>query len=456
MVERKGIVSAYSFVQEGGALYSILGDELLQLNSILDLELYDNVVMKDGATASHGKASEQEYNALVDKHVNALHIDDNAKGIDLKDASYGAQAKAILPRLAEAAKVLARAIVTGAPIVVRFHNDGDGASGAIALYRAFACLQAKLGIGDAAIAWRMNRRIAYGAEELARDSMFFSSWKSVERPVLFVTDLGTSPESVHAFEEMNKIATVIILDHHPPYADFPRNVASIYLNSWDFGADSDFTAGLLSCLLSELLCRIDVEDLKEASFVCDYSVYARNDDNAKKNGLVLDFMTASKTTNAKPSSMNAVLMDKEKLNEVFMRARSMQEEAMTEALDKIKSYKSRTGINVHVLDYGHIAMLSLDFPPLGRLTSILQRQMEGRNNLNTITIVYALSNISIRVSKDVADKVKLLEVIARIKKSADYEISGGGHIKAAGMSTNSSHMKEMVGSLLLELGVGGH
>jgi RecJ-like exonuclease len=449
----EGIVSAATLIRRGGMQYSIIGDAPLQLCSVLELDLYDKVEIDNGVVLRRSKAGEQEYEALLQKQIGDMHIGANAKRIELKGRPYRAQAKALLPRLAEAAAVLARAIMTGAPVIVRFHNDGDGASGAIALYRAVACLQARFGIGEDAIAWRMNKRIAYSTEELYRDRMFFNSWKSVEKPVLLVTDFGTSPESVQALEAMQEIATVIVLDHHPPYQGFPRHVVSIYLNSWDFGAGSDFTAGLISCMLSELLCKTDVEDLKEASLVCDYSVYAKGDAVAKKDALILDFMTVSRSDSVKPAGMNAVLTDKEKRDEVFMRASNMQEEALTEGVKNIKSYRSGAGINVFVLDFGHIAALNLEFPPLGRLSSILQKHMESLNNLNTVTIVHSLSNISIRVSSDAADKVKILEVIARMKKSVDYELSGGGHVRAAGISVNSTHMSEIVNMLLLELGV---
>ena len=453
MAKKEGIVSAATVTHDGDVLYSIIGDTPSQLRSVLELGLYDKITIDKDTAIKSSKADDQEYAALLQKQISAMHIDANAKHIDLKDKPYRAQAEAILPRLAEAATALAKAIVTGAPIVVRFHNDGDGASGAIALYRAVACLQARFGI-EASVAWRMNKRIAYGAEESGRDAMFFSPFKSIEKPVLLLTDFGTSPESVQALEAMHKTATVIVLDHHPPYQGFPRQAASIYLNSWDLGADSDFTAGLLSSLLAELLCKIDVEDLIDASLICDYSIYARDDDAARKTALILDFLTVSRTVSVKPAGMNAVLIDEDKRDDAYVRASSMQEEALAESMRKIKSYKSRTGVNVFVLDFGHIAALNLEFPPLGRLSSILQKRMESLNDQNAVTIVHSLRNISIRVSSSASDKVRLLDAIARIKKSVDYEVSGGGHVKAAGMSMDSSHMGEIIEMLLLELGVG--
>jgi RecJ-like exonuclease len=283
--------------------------------------------------------------------------------------------------------------------------------------------------------------------------MFFESWKSIEKPVLFVTDLGTSPESVQSLTAMQETATVIVIDHHPPYQGFPRSEASMYLNSWDLGADSDFTAGLLSCLLSEVLCKTDVEDLKDASLVCDYSVYARDDETARKNGLVLDFMTFGKPDSVSPAGMDAVLTNSEKRDELFARASRMQEEAIEEGIRRLKKYRSRDGVNVFVLDFGHIARLRLEFPPLGRFCSTLQRRLEDANDSNAVTVVYSLSNISIRVGGDVAGKVGLLEAIARIKSAVDYAVSGGGHMKAAGISVESSRMKETVDVLLSELGV---
>jgi len=453
LAKDEGIISAMTLVRKGGTLYSVLGGAQAQVSSILGMELYDRIGIKEGTAIGTGRASEQEYKAMLQKSVRSLRINANAKSVEFGGKPYGAKAKAMLPRLAEAAEALARALVTGAPVVVRYHNDGDGASGAVALYRAVSGLQAKIGVIESAVSWRMNKRIAYGVDELYRDRMFFDMWKSVEKPVLYVTDFGTSPESVDSLRKMKETATVIVIDHHPPYAGFPRDAASTYLNSWDLGADSDFTAGLLSSLVSELLFKTDVEDLKDASLICDYSTYARDDENARRNALVLDFMTYSRTESASPASMNAVLTDKEKRDGTFMRANGMQEEALAEAMKRIKSYKSSAGVNVFTLDFGHIAALDLEFPPLGRLSSILQKRVEALNGMNAVTVVYALANISVRVSGKVADKVRLLDAIARLKSSVDYPVSGGGHMKAAGVSVDSSHMDEIVGRLLFELGV---
>ena len=434
-------------------LYSVTGNVPLQLSSVLELELYDKVETEDGTVLKHSKASEKEYGALLQKQVRGLRIGANAKHIDMKDKPYRKQAEGILPVLSEAASALARAIVTGAPVIVRFHNEGDGASGAVALYRAAECLQSMFEIREPAFSWRMNRRIAYGTEEFDRDRMFFSQYRSIEKPVLLITDLGTSPESVQALEAMQKTATVIVVDHHPPYPGFPRNAASIYVNGWDHGADSDFTAGLLSCLLAELLCKVDVEDLKEASLVCDYSTYAKADAASKKDALILDFLTVSRLDSVKPAGINAVLTDKERRDEVFMRASGMQEEALAEGVRSVNRYRTRTGINVFVLDFGRIAALNLEFPPLGRMAAVLQKRLESLNSLNTVTIVYSRSNISLRVSGDIADKVRMLDVISRVKKSVDYEISGGGHIRASGMRVDSSRMQDTIDLLLAELGV---
>ncbi len=453
MAKRIGIVSAIGPSRRNGVVYGLVGSTPAQSASISELALYDKVEAEGGMLIKTGTASAKEYRETLEKSIKALGLGANAKKLELAGRPYRAQAKLLIPRLIGAAAELAKALVSSAPMVVRFHSDGDGISGATALYRAISRMQEKLGAVEPAITWNMNKRIAYGEDELNEDRMFFGAWKSAERPVLLITDFGTSPDSVRALEALREAAVIIMLDHHPPYEGFPRSAASHYINSWDLGADSDFTAGLLSCLLAEILCDVDVEDLKAASLLSDYSTYADKGSAAvSKTALILDFLAAS-GSQVKPAGIDAVLGDRERRDETAMRAKSMQDEALAMGLKTMRSYRSRSGINVYVLDFGHIAKLGLDFPPPGRLGSILQRELESRNGANTVTIIYSKSRISVRISGGVVDSVRILDVIARIKKSADFEFSGGGHTKAAGIGAESSHIKDIVDTLLLELGV---
>jgi archaea-specific RecJ-like exonuclease len=456
-IEQKGIVtSVRASGNSSENTYSIMADKVLQLKSNMQLELYDTVVLVDGNIKEiREKSGKDAYDKLLSDYMDRIGLEDNIRGISLDDKEYGKAAASMMPRLRDAAKLLISGLVSGAPIIVRFHNDGDGSAGAIALYRALSELQEKLFASERAISWEMNRSIAYTLESFYADKMMFGLYNSIEKPILLITDFGTSIESEEAIREACGTCDIIWLDHHVPYEGFPRELIKSYINVCDFGGSSSFTAGLLSCIFAQVLCKVDVKDLGDAALVSDYSIYADFDnEEAVKNSIILDYLTSSSNgMHSKPKQMDAILMDREKSDSVFGRANALLNETISTGIKNINCHTNANGIRIYVLDFGQIARLRLDYPLPGRYSSKLQHKLELENNGKTITIVHYGSYISVRLSRDIQESINLLEIIDRLKSTANYSISGGGHKQAASIKTDREHINEMIALLLGELGV---
>ena len=282
----------------------------------------------------------------------------------------------------------------------------------------------------------------------------FSSPTSTEKPVVLITDFGTSPESEDAIKLADGICDIIWLDHHLPYQEFPRKRIKHYINAFDFGGDSSFTAGLEACIFAELLSGIDASELKAASLISDYSAYADfKDANAMRVSLILDFLTSTSTSYSKPKQMDIILNDSEKSRSTFTQASTSMEEAINAGIKGIRKYKGSNGANICVLDFGHIAKLDMAYPLPGRYSSKLQNHIETENGGSTITIVHYGNYISLRISKDLAGSVKLLDLIERLSVATKGAISGGGHQQAASIKTTAEKMNETMHMLLVELGV---
>ncbi len=437
--------------------YNILADMVLQTKSDIQLDLYDNVILADEKVKSiKNKAELDAYTGLLSKHVKTVDMEGNTKKIDLSGKEYAETAKKMLPELKKAADLLLKGLISGAPIVVRFHNDGDGSAGGIALYRAFAELQRKLFANERGISWEMNRSVVYTLESFYADKMLFESYESIEKPILLITDFGTSPESFEAIKASHGVCDIIWLDHHMPYEGFPRELVKHYINVCDFGGASSFTAGLLTCIFAQVLGDIDVEDLKEAALVSDYSTYANfKNEEATKNSIILDYLTSSSNeTHNKPKQMDMLLKDKERSESTFRRANGIMEETIDAGIKNIKNYRNAAGINICVLDFSHIAKIKLDYPLPGRYSSKLQYKIEAMNNGKTVTIVHYGSYISMRSSNDILESVNILEMIERLKNATSGAVSGGGHRQAASIKTDREHIKEVIKLVLMELGVG--
>ena len=440
----------------------MLEDRTLQTKNSMSLELYDKVAVSfsDEGLCSDikicGTADKTDYKKLIDKHIKSIGIRENVRAADFDGLPYKNVIAKSMPKLVKAANALLKCFVSGAPIIVRFHNDGDGASGATALYRAMMDLQAKKFANDRSLMWHMNRSIAYTVESAYEDSMLFNNYKSIEKPLMLLTDFGTSPESTAAIEHISKECELLWIDHHLPYEGFNAGEKTQYINSWNFGGDSNVTAGLLTCIFAQIIDNIDVELLKQASLISDYSKYANlGNKEAYKTALVLDFLTSGKSRydsqGATPKQIESIVNDKEHFAEVFGFAAKLLDEALNVGLNNIKSYRSN-GVNVHVLDFGHIAKLGYSYPLPGRYSSKLQEHMEALNNGSTMTVIHYGSYISIRESRDIVAQVDLLGIIEKLKDSGDA-ISGGGHHEAASIKVYNKDLQRVLRLLLEELGV---
>lgn len=452
----KGIVSSFKTAHNpSDYVYNIISGNVVQTKCDAQLQLYDSVEIRDGKIMVAERAEDGAYQKLLSELVESVGIDSNSALIKLEGKAYKETADRLMPQLVEAAKLLLRGFLSGAPIVVRFHNDGDGSAGAIALYRAFAELQKRFFTQERGISWEMNRSIAYTLESFYADKMLFQSYESIERPIVVITDFGTSTESIEAIKGSEGVCDIVWLDHHLPYDGFPREKISHYINVCDFGGESSFTAGLLTCMFAQILAQVDVEDILEAALVSDYSKYANfKSESAAMHSIILDYLTSSANDmHHKPKYMDSVLRDREKSESTFRHAKGIMEEALDEGIKNIKTYRNQDGINVCVLDFSHIARLRLDYPLPGRYSSKLQYKMEQVNNGKTITLVHYGSYISVRTSEDVRDSIDLLKLIEKLKAQTNGAVSGGGHKQAASIRTDRERIEETLSLFLMELGI---
>ncbi len=391
-----------------------------------------------------GTATPSEYEKLVEKHIKRIM---KKPKFQENNAELKKITKKMLSELKKASKELIKHIVTGAPIVFRFHDDCDGSSGAIALYKAVS----KLNDEANNITWRMNKGVGYTTEALYTDKSFFDSFSSIEKPMIFVTDFGTSEESHDALKLCEGKFDLLFIDHHPVFPKFLKKEIGIYINPWDFGGGSDYTAGYLSCILSEMVFPNDTQLLREASLIGDTSIY-RDKDNEKahKIAITLDYLTSTRETS--PKSMEQIIDDKSTLDETFAHAHSLLNEAVELGMKKAKKFKTKSGISVYSLNYKYVANPDFDYPRPGRYSSWLQNRLEHILGKNVISIVYHSSYASVRANKEIAKELNLIGIAEELKNSTDFVYSYGGHAPAFSIKSDKQHIEEVVRLFLSSLG----
>ncbi|MEM0149271.1 MAG: DHH family phosphoesterase [Candidatus Micrarchaeaceae archaeon] len=404
-----------------------------------------------------GRCSNEAYEALLSKRLAQIYTSRNTAAIKKHYKKHALKTVLKMARQLDlAARVLLKALISNAPISVHFHNDGDGASGAIALYRAISSIEAKSGI-SASIAWRMSRSISYSMEDFYYDDIFFQGSKSMEKPLVFIIDFGTNRESEEGLSQAAKSCNVVMIDHHMPYNGFDAIKPKNYINPWDFGSDSNFTAGALAAVFAELISGLDLEIFEKSSFISDFSSFGdfTTGSKAEKMAVVMDYLTSVKKSSGKivtPSYMDPIITNEEKLESTYARAKNLMAEAIDAGIRVVKDYKAGS-IIIHVVDFKRIAPADSDYPLPGRYSSALQQKFEVLDNGSTITIVHYGNFISIRISKLLSDSVDILGKISSLVTETNGMASGGGHKEAASIKVGEANIDRMLRRVLELLGV---
>jgi RecJ-like exonuclease len=365
--------------------------------------------------------------------------------------------KPVLPMLGDlvlAAETVMRAFISGAPMIVRFHGDGDGVAGAMALYRALNGVVASGLSSERQVSWQLNKDVVYSREAFYSDRLLFASFRSAEKPLLVIIDFGTHIDSNDAIAMAEKSCDVVWIDHHTLPEAFDPGKRSIYINPFNYGSDSRLSAGLTASVIGEII-GADCADLMEAALISDHSACADYANlKARKAALVIDYMITRRDSDASSlRKIEAVVGDRQKLEETYAKVGGMLDEAIGIGAKVARKYRTAAGIEIYVVDFRKVK--DGDYPPPGRFASELQYHIESLTGKPAITAVYYSSYISVRVSKSVSKSVGLIGIIEKIKEDTLGAVGGGGHMEAASLKAGSHDTQNVLRMLLDKLGAIG-
>ena len=374
--------------------------------------------------------------------------------------------KSMWKRLELCSSLLIRKLVTASPIIVRFHNDADGSSGAYGLYKSLEDLSKRrkeLGY-KFNITWIMQQSVSYSVYDASNDIMIANSYDPLEKPLLIMIDFGTSMESNNGLEQVKDRFNIIWLDHHPLVEGFKGLSLDTYVNPWNFGSDSNYTAGFLACVFSKTFSSRDTKEIENASLTGDCSIHAIPDMPGAELSLLLDLITSdakvafgSASTNITPYEIEKLLANKEKKEELIGFAKMRLSEVTDAALKALKHYKTNSAI-IYTLNFEGIRDEQSKYPLPGRFSSKLLDKIVELKKEPCIVIVHSGRYISIRVSRELSEKVSLSKVIESIKESyAEVIEAGGGHMLASGIKLTdkvekTKVVKEVISLLKKQLG----
>ncbi len=338
-------------------------------------------------------------------------------------------------KLDDIAELIVRKMMLCAPIVVRFHNDADGSGGAYALYLSVRDFASSHSLKTNFV-WLMQRGVSYSRQDAENDILITNNYECIEKPLLVIIDFGTNPESNQGIGAVKDRFDIAWLDHHPIVPDFAGLELPGYANTWQFGGDSNYTAGLLTSVMCKSFSKVDTSEMEGASLIGDYSDYAT--EKGADMSALLDFVTSDLQAiygpgkmNVTPQEIDAIVADKEKSRELLEYANMRMEEALDNGIKSIRKYSLRSA-NLAVLDFEDIRSEDSKYPLPGRYASKLLDRLDEKGMKRTVLVVSVGSYLLMRIDKDLCADFDLTRAMDEMKNRYPDEIAGGGGHRCAG------------------------
>lgn len=229
---------------------------------------------------------------------------------------------------------------------------------------------------------------------------------------------------------------VVWLDHHPLVEGFDGAGLDNYINTWQFGGDSNYTAGLLTAVMCKAFSSVDTSLLEDASLVGDYSSYASG--KGADVSSLLDFITSDPQAvfgpgkaNVTPQEMEAVMGSGERMKEMLDYAAIRMDEALDRGIDSVRRY-AVGGANLAVLDFEDVRSEDSKYPLPGRFASKLLDRLNAMGMKRTILVVSVGAFLLMRVDRELCGEVDLLSIIGEMKNRYKDEIDNAGGHRCAG------------------------
>ena len=446
MQTESAVVAAVRHSIREGECTLLLKDRAIVASSPDLLEPYD-MVRFDGISARFvSKGGRGTYTRRLSIMSKKIFVSQEQVKTDQRCESA---IKSMQKQIKEASMICARAYISGAPISVRFHADGDGAAAAVAFYRMFNHISETGVAPHRQVSWHPVRENFYSVQQFETDVMLFNNYASAEKPLILGVDFGTAEESAPQFAGTDRFETVWI-DHHP----VPDKLAlpSNYINPMEHHGSSSISAGLVASLVAAE-AGVKSSDLAEASLISDMSMYAnRADAHASKVAEVLDYLTVRGSDHLRrPKGMESIIADQNALDFMYAEVHLMVENSLSAGLKIATRYSCSNMATAVVVDFAKIKRMGMDYPLPGRYASRLQHMLE-QSSPRTITIVYYRSFISIRVGREISDKVEIARTISRMSAETHGSVKGGGHMEAASIDVGNYGMDNTLGLLLHSIG----
>jgi RecJ-like exonuclease len=206
-------------------------------------------------------------------------LDERAEPADVDPLVEWAAFEPIHEDLRELARLLRRTVLSGRPIRVRHHADGDGMCAAIPVQLAVENLIEEVH-GDPDAPRHLFKRLPskapyYEMEDVTRDLNFAPEGRArhgQKLPFLLMLDNGSTEEDVPAYENLAHYdIPIAAVDHHHPDPEAVEPLLDAHVNPYLHGEDYRITTGMMCVELARLVDPSITEELEHVPAVAGLS-----------------------------------------------------------------------------------------------------------------------------------------------------------------------------------------
>ncbi|WP_123620250.1 DHH family phosphoesterase [Halorubrum sp. CSM-61] len=206
-------------------------------------------------------------------------LDDRAEPADLDPLVEWEAFEPIHDDLRELARLLRRTVLSGRPIRVRHHADGDGMCAAIPVQLALENFVGDVH-EDPSAARHLFKRLPskapyYEMEDVTRDLNFALEGRArhgQKLPFLLMLDNGSTEEDVPAYENLAHYdIPIAAVDHHHPDPEAVEPLLDAHVNPYLHDEDYRVTTGMMCVELARLIDPSITEELEHVPAVAGLS-----------------------------------------------------------------------------------------------------------------------------------------------------------------------------------------
>ncbi|MCP4646978.1 MAG: hypothetical protein GY852_04475, partial [bacterium] len=267
---------------KGGSIYKITDGE-----GELEFESHSHFDVGEGLLVSGKVYNDRGFMKLK---VSSLEKSEGAypkilekieAGVEVKEVPFLASGE-IMDKLKEriylCAKKLIAAKKMGRHIILRFHNDADGISGALAITKVVRAYTSQQNSAN------------YTVYDAMRD---IGNLQGEKNPMVVLLDFGCGVESAEGLKILKASgAEVMIIDHHPNEGKAEEN-SHFFLSPWtvsDAEEASSYVAGYLGVEVARACGIQNVEYLAPIACAGDKSSILPVEEKDKEIAIVIDYM----------------------------------------------------------------------------------------------------------------------------------------------------------------------